>query len=93
MLVWHRRTWLIDHGAALYQHHSDRDLVGRAREAFPLIADHVLLPLADSLSEADERMSDVLDEPAVAAAAELVPDDWLGSESGGGTRKVRRVSV
>jgi hypothetical protein len=80
LLVWHRQTWLIDHGAAMYQHHSDRDLVGRAREPFPLIADHVLLPLADSLPEADERMSDVFDEATVAAAAELVPDDWLGSE-------------
>ena len=80
LLVWHRQTWLIDHGAALYQHHSDRDLVGRAREPFPLIAEHVLLPLASSLADADERMSEVLDEAAVAAAAGLVPDEWLGLE-------------
>jgi hypothetical protein len=80
LLVWHRQTWLIDHGAALYQHHSDRDLVGRAREPFPLIADHVLLPLASSLDQADARMSAVLDASAMAAAAALVPDDWLGDD-------------
>jgi hypothetical protein len=78
LLVWHRETWLIDHGAALYQHHSGRDLVGRAREPFPLIAEHVLLPLASALREADARMSARLDADAVAAAVALVPDDWLG---------------
>ena len=61
LLVWHGQTWLIDHGAALYQHHSDRDLVARAREAFPLIADHVLLPLASELPAADARLAAMLD--------------------------------
>ena len=80
LLVWHRDTWLIDHGAALYQHHSDRDLVGRAREPFPLIADHVLLPLATELRAADERLAAALTPDAVAAVVELVPDDWLGDD-------------
>ena len=82
LLVWHRETWLIDHGAALYQHHSDRDLVGRAREPFPLIADHVLLPLATELRAADERLAAALTPDAVAAAVDLVPDDWLGGDPG-----------
>lgn len=81
LLVWHRHTWLIDHGAALYQHHSDRDLVARAREPFPLIADHVLLPLATALHEADARMSDALTERVVLDVAALVPDDWLGDDA------------
>ncbi|MGH2860512.1 MAG: HipA family kinase [Solirubrobacteraceae bacterium] len=79
MLVWHRETWLIDHGAALYQHHTGRDLVARAREPFPLIAEHVLLPLAGSLKQADAPMSARLDRDAVAGAVALVPDGWLGS--------------
>jgi hypothetical protein len=78
LLVWHRQVWLIDHGAALYQHHSDRDLAARAREAFPLIADHVLLPLASSLSEVDEHMARSLGQSAIRQAVELVPDAWLG---------------
>ena len=82
LLVWHRRTWLIDHGAALYQHHSDRDLVARAREPFPLIGEHVLLPLASQLRKADARMAAVLDRDTVSAAVGLVPDGWLGPDPG-----------
>jgi len=82
LLVWHRRTWLIDHGAALYQHHSGRDLVARAREPFPMIAEHVLLPLASELGAADQRLGAVLDETAVSGAVALVPDDWLGPDPG-----------
>jgi len=77
LLVWHRETWLIDHGAALYQHHSDRDLVGRADEPFPMIADHVLLPLASELPAADARLSAVFTDDVIAAAIDLVPDEWL----------------
>jgi hypothetical protein len=80
LLVWHRQVWLIDHGAALYQHHSDRDLVARAREAFPLIADHVLLPLGTEIAEVDARLSAVLDRSVLERAVSLVPDEWLGSE-------------
>ncbi|MDE3129742.1 MAG: aminotransferase class I and II [Acidobacteriota bacterium] len=83
LLVWHRGTWLIDHGAALYQHHSDRDLVGRAREPFALIAEHVLLPLAAELRAADARLAGLLDGDALAAVVALVPDDWLGPDPAG----------
>lgn len=83
LLVWHRQVWLIDHGAALYQHHSYRDLVARAREPFPLIADHVLLPLASRLSEVDERMAQRLDHSVIHDAVALVPDAWLGADPAG----------
>ena len=48
MLMWHRRPWLIDHGATLYFHHApgwDTDAAARTAP-FPLIKDHVLLPAA-----------------------------------------------
>jgi hypothetical protein len=80
LLVWHRETWLIDHGAALYQHHSDRELVSRADEPFPLIAEHVLLPLASELPAADARLSAVFTDDVIASAVDLVPDEWLGSD-------------
>ncbi len=80
LLVWHHATWLIDHGAALYQHHAGGDLVARAHEPFPLIADHVLLPLAAELARADARLAAVLDRGRVAAAVALVPDEWLGAD-------------
>src|SRR5262249_20599158 len=45
ILMWHRRLWLIDHGATLYFHHAREWESGqaRARDAFPLIKTHVLL--------------------------------------------------
>ena len=46
MLVWHGKLWLIDHGAALYFHHSSDDYGARAKSPFPAIKDHVLLPFA-----------------------------------------------
>lgn len=80
MLCWHGRTWLIDHGAALYQHHGAENLVARADDRFPLIADHVLLPYATELAAADERMVARLTDTALAATVAFVPDDWLGDD-------------
>jgi hypothetical protein len=65
LLVWHGRLWLIDHGAALYQHHGARGLAGRAHDPFPAIAEHVLLPYAGSVLEADGRLAPALDAPAI----------------------------
>src|SRR6187399_3305794 len=50
MLMWHRQLWLIDHGAALYFHHSWEGYLERAGDAFALIRDHVLLPIADRIA-------------------------------------------
>ena len=57
LLVWHERLWLIDHGAALYFHHRDWSPEVDAPKPFAGIADHVLLPIAGSVAEADERLA------------------------------------
>ena len=49
LLVWHGRTWLIDHGAAFFRQHGDRPLAETADEPVPMLADHVLLPVAGPL--------------------------------------------
>jgi hypothetical protein len=72
LLRWHRNLWLIDHGAALYAFHG-ADPLARARGAFPPIRDHVLLPAAASIIEADERLA-ARAEPHAAGA--LVPPEW-----------------
>jgi hypothetical protein len=77
LLVWHSRTWLIDHGASFYRQHGDRPLAASADAPFPLVRDHVLLPRAGSIAEADERLA----ERAAAAVLEAVArvhDEWLG---------------
>jgi hypothetical protein len=79
ILVWHGRPWLIDHGAALYRHHAG--LAGAdPRTPFAAIRDHVLLPAAGSIAEADERLAARLGRTTVEAAARAVPEDWWGGE-------------
>ncbi|WP_242108799.1 HipA family kinase [Luteimonas aquatica] len=80
LLMWHRRLQLIDHGAALYFHH-DWSSAGRAAEAaFPLIRDHVLLPFATRLREADAALAGRVDEAGIARIVAQVPDAWLAGE-------------
>ena len=77
LLLWHRRLWLIDHGAALYRQHAGLDPDTDAPRPFPQIADHVLLSCAGSIADAHERMRARLDPAAIAHAVALVPGDWL----------------
>jgi hypothetical protein len=72
LLRWHGDLYLIDHGASLYAFHG-ADPLARARGAFPPIRDHVLLPAAGSVLEADARLAARAD-PGPAAA--LVPPEW-----------------
>jgi hypothetical protein len=76
LLRWHGRTWLIDHGAALYVHHGAGDPLGQAGAPFAAIRDHVLLPHAGSIAAADERLAGVLGLDALDAIEALVPDGW-----------------
>jgi hypothetical protein len=77
LLVWHGRLHLIDHGAALYRQHAGLD-VARAREPFAAIADHVLLPIAGSLTDADARLGGQVDRPLLERVVSLVPVEWFG---------------
>src|SRR3954452_11103636 len=81
LLVWHERLWLIDHGAALHVHHQTWDMVPFAGRPFEAIRDHVLLPCADSILSADERLAPMVDRDTLAAIAALIPDDWLGDDA------------
>jgi hypothetical protein len=78
LLVWGRRTWLIDHGAAFFRQHGGRAIAATAHDAVPMLAEHVLLPLAGPLREADERLA-ARALAAVGPAVALVPDVWLGA--------------
>src|SRR4026208_2271570 len=81
LLMWHRKLWLIDHGAALYFHHSWTDMDQRAKDPFALVKQHVLLPFASSLEEVDGVMTSAITEDAVREIVELVPDDWMVDSS------------
>ncbi len=77
LLMWHDRLWLIDHGAALYAHHGTWQIAEHARRPFPQIRDHVLLPCAGSVLEADATLAPMLDRPLLDELTSLVPDAWL----------------
>jgi hypothetical protein len=80
MLMWHKELWLIDHGAALYFHHSWSQ-VDNALKAFPSVKNHVLLPVADQLIEVSEQCSQILTTNVIKNIVSLIPEDWLEEES------------
>ena len=82
MLVWHRRLWLIDHGSALYIHHTWKDAAAHARKPMAAIKSHVLLPFAGSILEADDRLAPRLAPELFGAIIESVPGEWLAAQDG-----------
>jgi hypothetical protein len=79
MLMWHRRLWLIDHGAALYFHHTWTNYRERSRDAFTMIKDHVLLPSTSivSLREVDSKMTERITPDIIRGIVKLIPNAWL----------------
>ena len=81
LLMWHRKLWLIDHGATLYFHHAWTNLDQRSKDPFPLIKEHILLRFAGALETADEAMTAVITEEVIKVIVDLVPDDWMKENS------------
>jgi hypothetical protein len=79
MLMWHRRLWLIDHGAALYFHHTSGWESGpdRSRTPFAAIAKHVLWHRATRLREIDAAMAEALTPAVMTSIVEAIPEAWL----------------
>jgi hypothetical protein len=81
LLLWHRNLWLIDHGAAIYTQHGWNDdlaaIAGNAGGRFPMIREHVLLPIAGSIFEADERLAPRLTADILRDVVEMAPDELL----------------
>jgi hypothetical protein len=78
MLMWHRHLRLIDHGAALYFHHDWNQYLERAEDPFARVKDHILLPFADEMGKADERMTRLITAPLLEEIVSLIPGAWLG---------------
>jgi hypothetical protein len=83
ILIWERRPWLIDHGAALYAHHDWESVdEARTRSAFPLIERHVLLARSGDLGAADAELVDLIPESVIDEVLAAVPDMFLTAPSG-----------
>jgi hypothetical protein len=82
LLRWHGDLWLIDHGAALYFHHSWRKRADAAGKPYPNADDHVLIAAAGSVAEAGKSMAQTLGAQTLQAAVAGVPEQWLADEPG-----------
>jgi hypothetical protein len=91
MLMWHKELWLIDHGAALYFHHSWSNWEEQSIKPFAMIKDHVLLPSANELEKADEEMRSKLNEDVIKSVVSLVPEEWLIFETSPDAAANRKV--
>jgi hypothetical protein len=84
LLWWHRVLYLIDHGAALYFHHNwpqtEQALETAARSRFPAIRDHVLLPWASRIEEADRRLRPLLSAELFGWIVDQIPEGWLSPD-------------
>jgi len=83
LLMWHKKLWLIDHGAALYFHHTWTNYLERSRDPFSNIKDHVLLPFVSeaSLREVDAKMIEHTTTKVISDVLKLIPEEWLRSNS------------
>lgn len=82
MLNWHNELWLIDHGAALYFHHTWSNWEEQSVKPFVQIKDHVLLPQASFLQQTNEEMKQVVTAENIRSIVSVVPDEWLQHEDG-----------
>ena len=91
LLCWHKALYCIDHGAALYFHHAWQNVEQMARSRFPAVRDHVLLPWASRIEDADVRLRPRLGEELFGRILEQIPDDWLLAAPGASTPAERRA--
>lgn len=79
LLVWHRKLYPIDHGAALFFHHDWPSLEQKIAAPFSQIKDHILLPWAKDIRAAAGIAHKRLNEPVVREIVNLVPEEWLAA--------------
>ncbi|HEX7358934.1 MAG TPA: HipA family kinase [Bryobacteraceae bacterium] len=84
LLWWHRKLYLIDHGASLYFHHNWQHIAQAAAKPFEVIREHILLPWADQIAEVDQELRARLTDPAIAEIAASVPAEWMPRHEGSG---------
>ena len=77
LLVWHRKLYPIDHGAALFFHHDWPSMEQKIESPFKQTKDHILLPWAAGIEQAGQAARSVLTAEALTAIITQVPGPWL----------------
>lgn len=81
MLIWNKELWLIDHGAALYFHHSWNNWQEHAQRGFAAVKDHVMLGFADSLQQAEDEIKNSVSKELIEDIISIIPQEWLEDQA------------
>jgi hypothetical protein len=96
LLVWHKELWAIDHGAALYFHHSWAQGIGEparfARQPYDA-SDHVLADHVAAVAAADAELSPRMRRSLLEDVVAEVPEPWLEPPPGATADIVRGAYV
>ncbi|WP_425636369.1 HipA family kinase [Algoriphagus yeomjeoni] len=77
MLLWNRELWLIDHGASFLFQHAWVNWKKNAEGTFPIIKNHVLLPVASELDAVNEAFKKLLTPEKISTIVNTIPEEWL----------------
>lgn len=95
LLLWHRKLWVIDHGASLYFHHGwvngITDPHRFAAQGWDA-SDHVLGDHVGSLAATDHEVTAMLSPDLIAGVVDQVPDEWLEPVPGAETPDAQRAA-
>ena len=91
LLVWHRKLYPIDHGAALFFHHDWNNMEKRIQSPFAQIDQHVLLPWASEIEKAAALAYSRLTLDVLTKIVKQVPTAWLEAIPGDLTAAERRA--
>lgn len=82
LMIWERKPYLIDHGAALYAQHDWPSVDdARTRSPFQLIKDHVLLAQSGDIAMADKELAPMMSADVIRATVDAIPDELLTDAS------------
>jgi hypothetical protein len=94
LLSWHKDTWLIDQGAALYFHHawSSAAPLLDVGDAFAEVKQHVLLRRATELGAAADTLRASFDDATIERIVSSIPDLWLANDHSFDSPQDQRVA-
>ncbi|ADV84192.1 HipA family kinase [Terriglobus saanensis] len=77
LLMWHRQTYFIDHGAALFFHHNWETAEEKIASPFAASQHHVLLPWASEIAISGAKAKIIITADLLREILAMVPEAWL----------------